>query len=72
MLQISCKFLVYIVQGGRNMNYKDFNINLDQYLKDKLYKLQKTFNSEHEISIQMYYQGFNDAISLLTKSFKSK
>lgn len=54
------------------MNYTDFNINLDQYLKEKLYKLQHDLDSQHEISIQMYYQGFNDAISLLTKSFKSK
>lgn len=54
------------------MNYTDFNINLENYLKEKLHKLENELNSNQEISIQMYYQGFNDAISLLTKSFKSK
>ena len=53
------------------MNYKDFNINLDSYLEEKIKKISEEMKDDlHQISIELYYQGFNDAISLLTKSFK--
>ena len=53
------------------MDYKNFNINLENYLKEIIHK-EKESKDLHELSIHMYYQGFNDAISLLTKSFKLK
>ena len=53
------------------MNYKNFNVNLENYLKEIIHK-EKNNKDITQLSIHMYYQGFKDAISLLTKTFKLK
>ena len=53
------------------MDYQNFNIHLDEYLQKTLQKLfEENLLDNENIYIEMYYQGFNDAISLLTKTFK--